>query len=118
MGAVFRLKYRDTRPVLEVALKNPDGTPHDLTGTTDWKLHIRVSASLTLTRDLVKFGADADGVLRYTWVATDWDAGNLPTVTPHGLKALSMEYEVLGGTQRMTFPNADYDRLEIRGDLV
>ena len=118
MGDVFRLKYRDTRPILEVALKNPDGTPHDLTGSTAWKLHIRVSAALTLTRDLVKFGADGDGVLRYTWVATDWDTGNLPIVSSTSLKVLPMEYEIFGGTQRMTFPNSGYDRLEIRGDLV
>jgi hypothetical protein len=119
--AVFTLKAHDTRPILEVALKNPDGTAHDLTGSTSWKLHIRLPGASTLTRDLVKQGADTDGVLRYTWLDTDWE----PTVptdpklpTPVSLVELPMEYEVSGGTSRLTFPNTGHDTLRILGDLA
>jgi hypothetical protein len=116
--AIFSIKYRDTRPVLEVALKNPDGSAHDLTGTTAWKLHIRLSSSTVMTRDLVKQGLDTAGVLRYTWVSTDWNAGSLPSVPAHSVKEFPMEYEVLAGTVRLTFPNDGYDTLQIRGDLA
>lgn len=117
--ATFNLKARDTRPILEVALTNPDGTAHDLTGSTAWKLHLWVDASTVLTRDMVKEGADTAGVLRYTWQATDWDAGNLPTpISPYGKQEIYMEYEVIGGTARMTFPNDGFDILEITGDLA
>ena len=119
---VFYLKYKDTRPVLEVALKNPDGTPYDLTGSTDWKLHIRLNTGVVVTRDMTKVGADQEGRLRYTWLATDWDQpGGLvvgptlplqPTDVEH-----AMEYEVIGPTSRQTFPGGGYDTLRIQPDL-
>jgi hypothetical protein len=116
--AVFSMKAHDTRPILEIALKNPDGTAHDLTGSTAWKLHIRTSTAV-VTRDLVKQGLDTAGVLRYTWISTDWDPGNLPTpANPYDKLELDMEYEVIGGTSRMTFPNDSYDKLQIIGDLA
>lgn len=117
--AVFTLKVRDTRPILEVVLRNPDGTVHDLTGTTDWKLHIRISPNLVITRTMVKQGADTLGTLRYTWLPTDWDAGNLPAyVRAYQPKHLEMEYEVISGTDKLTFPNSGYDLLKIIGDVV
>jgi hypothetical protein len=112
--AIFTLKSRDTRPILEVALKNPDGTAHDLTGSTAWKLHIRVNGSSVITRDMVKQGLDTAGILRYTWVAADWDAGALP----NSEAMLKMEYEVIGGSSRMTFPNNGHDTLKIVSDLA
>ena len=36
----FKLKFRDTLPILEVELRNPDDTIHNLTGSGSWKLHI------------------------------------------------------------------------------
>lgn len=118
--SAFNLKARDTRPILEVALLNPDGSAHNLTGSTAWKLHIYTSDSgPTITRDMVKEGADAAGLLRYTWVAADWNAGNLPIpATPYTTEQLYMEYEVIAGTSRLTFPNDGYDLLVIRGDLA
>jgi hypothetical protein len=112
----FTIKAGDTRPILQVALKDPDGSAHDLTGSTSWKLHVRVSPSVTFTRDMVKEGADTDGVLRYTWVSTDWDPGNLPTpLTSFRTIELYMEYEVIGGASSgMRFPNARFDTLVIR----
>lgn len=115
--AVFTLKVRDTRPILEVALKNPDGSAHDLTGTTAWKLHIQVSPTVIFTRDMAIEGPQADGILRYTWQAADWDV--LPTwVRKYQPKELEMEYEVFGGAEpRQTFPNGGYDILRILGDV-
>jgi hypothetical protein len=119
----FVLKYRDTRPILEVALKNPDGTAHDLTGSTAWALHVRLPDGTTFTRSLAKQGADTAGVLRYIWQAADWVSGTsppepvLPAPAPSGRRLLRMEYEVTGGSSRMTFPNDGYDLLEIVGDM-
>jgi hypothetical protein len=114
--ATFAIKYRDTRPILEVALVNPDGTAHDLTGSTAWKLHIRVSSTVTLTRDMLKTGLDTAGILQYAWVAADWDPGGLPSPGV-GVRELPMEYEVVGGSSRMTFPNVGYDSLKIYKDI-
>jgi hypothetical protein len=115
--AIFRLKRGDTRPILEVALKNPDGSAHDLTGSTAWKLHIRVNGTV-FTRDMIKQGLDTAGVLRYLWVDADWVAGLPAPASPHGKAELQMEYEVIGGTSRMTFPNGGHDTLIIVGDLA
>jgi hypothetical protein len=119
--AVFHLKYRDTRPILDVVLKNPDGSIYNLAGSTAWKLHIRLSDGTVVTRDMVKVGADADGHLQYTWVAADWNAGGLVAspslpLTP-GQVEHRMEYEVVGGTSRLTFPNDGYDILRILDDI-
>ena len=117
--ATFTLKHGDTNPYLEVALKNPDGSNHDLTGSTSYKLHVRLPSGTTWTRDMVKQGVDAAGTLRYTWAAADWDVGNLPAPrSPYHSHQLPMEYEVIGGTSRMTFPNEGHDILHIRGDLA
>jgi len=133
--AVFCLKYRDTLPILEVVLKNPDGTAHDLTGSTAWRLHILLSDGSKLMRDMVKQAPDASGTLRYTWVAGDWDpvsgggvAGGLvvgPTIPlAPGVHEHRMEYEVLGaGGARLTFPNGGtsageaYDVLRVWQDI-
>lgn len=119
-GAIFNLKARDTRPILEVVLRNPDGSVHDLTGSTSWKLHLRTPTSATvITRDMVKEGLDTAGTLRYTWLSTDWNTGILPQPTsPYDSEELYMEYEVIAGTSRMTFPNDGHDLLKIRGDLA
>jgi hypothetical protein len=127
---VFLLKYRDTLPALQVVLKNPDGTVHNLTGSTAWKLHVWLNDGTKLTRGMTKIGADIDGTLRYTWAATDWDAGtggppftagglilgpDLPLAP--GIREHWMEYEVIGGTSRLTFPNGGYDTLRVYTDI-
>ena len=107
---VFNLKYRDTRPILEVALKNPDGSAYDLTGATITKLHIKRSDGTAVAKDMVVFGAATNGVLRYTWLSTDWSSDLI--VGQH-----QMEYEVVNGTARTTFPNDGYDLLKILTDI-
>jgi len=123
MSNVFYLKYRDTRPILQVALKNPDGTAHDLTGSTGWKLHVKRPDGTVVTRTMTKVGADVDGVLSYTWLTADWDdvtglvAGPALPLKPSNVEH-TMEYEVVGpATARMTFPNDGYDILRIFSDI-
>jgi hypothetical protein len=115
--AMFTLRQGDTRPVLEVALLDADGEAHDLTGSTDWKLHIRVSSSVTLTRTMTVQDADG-GLLRYTWQTADWNAGALPDVAAGEIAELPMEYEVVSAAGRLTFPSEGHDVLQIRGDLA
>lgn len=119
---VFYLKERDTLPVLEVVLKNPDGTVFDLSGSTAWKLHIFLADGTTrLVRTMTKVGADVEGTLRYAWITSDWAVASsadadgsyqvgglvvgptlplLPTQREH-----RMEYEVYSLSTRLTFPN-------------
>ena len=131
---VFNLKYRDTQPVLEVALLNPDLSAVDLTGSTI-KLHIRLADGATrLIRDMVIQGDPLLGIVRYQWIATDWAAasgttvdgayptggliGPTPIVPSYGrLLEHRMEFEVINGTSRGTFPNDGYDTLTIITDV-
>ena len=122
MGGVFYLKFRDTLPVFEVALKNPDLTPYNLTGSTAWKLHIKLNTGTVLSRTMAIFGVATNGILRYSWVSTDWDTGNLILGPTPPLKPSQsehrMEYEVLAaGGLRVTFPNDGYDTLRIISDI-
>jgi hypothetical protein len=124
--ATFKLKAYDTRAVLEVALLNPDGTPHDLTGSTGWQLRVLRDDGGIFVRDLVKYGLDTDGTLRYDWTAADWVSDvSPPAVTlpipayPGARRLLPMEYVVLGGAVgRMTFPNEGFDWLDITRGAV
>lgn len=136
----FYLKKRDTRPIMDVTLKNPDGTIYDLTGNTATKLHILLSDGTRLVRTMVVQGAPTLGTLRYTWVTTDWDVASAPdtdgsftigglVASPTrplavGVKEHRMEYEVIGPSSvRATFPNGgpspqdDYDILRIAADV-
>lgn len=119
--AIFTLKYRDTRPILEVALLNPDGTAFDLTGSTSWKLHIMLFPGGTVvTRDMVIAGLATLGILQYTWQAADWSDLIVDQVEPAEDREWlhRMEYEVLGGSGfRATFPNGTYDQLKIISDI-
>lgn len=110
--ADFYLKYRDTRPILEVVLLNPDGSVHDLTGSTSHKLHIWLNTGEKLERSLAIEGAPTAGTLRYTWQATDWTDTVKLLVGVH-----RMEYEVYVGTARESFPNAGYDFIHIIPDI-
>lgn len=121
--SVFTIKSRDTRPILEVVLRNPDGSVHDLTGTTAWKLHIRTAPTAIFTRDMAIEGVETNGTLRYAWTVEDWDATNPAGALPANVRvykpvSLEMEYEVFGGTARLTFPNDGYDLLKITGDVT
>ena len=104
-------------PVMVVTLLNPDGSVHDLTGSSTYTLHIK-SGSLVINRPMTVVGAPTAGKLSYAWVAGDWDpTTGLPTVAANKTRELPMEYEVVGGASRMTFPNNGYDTLKIWGDL-
>ena len=143
---VFELKLRDTFPVLEVQLLKPDRSIYDLTGSTAWHLHIRLSNGTRLTRPMFVQGDPTLGLLRYAWQVTDWDAASGTTVDgayPVGGLVVSpgeigpegfvptrgalphmMEYEVIGPGPdgRITFPNGGfakggYDVLRIFPDF-
>ncbi len=135
---VFNIKHRDTLPVLEVELLEPDPAlpgefrAHDLTGSTAWYLHILQDDGTVLRRPMTVQGAATLGILRYAWVAGDWSAGSSGAGTeadPYTAGGLiegqhRMEYEVLGpASARMTFPNGGrpasnaYDRLSVVADL-
>jgi hypothetical protein len=97
--ATFYLKYRDTRPQLEITLKNPDLSVHDLTGATA-SLHVYVESTV-FTRAMTVDAVPTTGIVRYTWQATDWTVGT-PVLIAGRWK---MEVEVINGTARTTFPN-------------
>lgn len=104
---VFYLKRGDTRPILEVALKNPDGSAYDVSGATV-NLHVLLPGGV-FTRAMTIFSGTA-GLVRYTWADADW------STLSNGI--FPMEYEVApaaGGL--VTFPNDRNDRLLVTVDL-
>lgn len=109
----FYLKHEDTRPILEVTLKDPDDTAHDLSGVTGVKLHIYLEdGSAVVSRDMVIDADPTTGIVRYTWLTTDWAADKLVEGTHR------MEYEVLGpSTARLSFPNWRDHKLIVSADL-
>lgn len=118
----FYLKYRDTRPILEVELHDPppEGSPegtvgdvHDLTNSVSASLHIALADGVTkLERDMIIDSDPTTGIVRYTWQPSDWDAGAL-VVGAH-----QMECEVVGlNDARLTFPNRSYDKLIVWSDI-
>jgi len=113
--ATFPLKLHDTKPSLVVALLNADLSAFNLTGTTEWFLHIlRADGMTVVSRPMVKHGTDAEGLLRYDWVASDWTSDLV--VGEH-----LMEYEVIdNGGGRMTFPNGKevFDTLSVGRDIA
>jgi len=143
VGQVQKLKYRDTMPTLEVELHDPPprgaqpgaiGPVRDLTGASAVWLHIHLSDGSKLSRAMEIVAPPTSGVVRYQWVAADWDAvggggatGGLvvgPTLPlAPGVREHRMEYEVIGGSSRLTFPNGGtsageaYDTLRIWADI-
>lgn len=124
--AIHYLKFRDVRPILRAALKNPDGTAYDLTGATSVSLHVHLNDGNTVTRTMTISGTPTTGEVTYTWLAADWDTANplgyliagpeIPLAV--GAAEHKMEYEVLGpATVRLTFPNDGYDILRVTPDL-
>ncbi len=111
----FYLKRGDTRPVLSVALKNPDGSAFDLTGVSSVTLHVKLHDGTTFERAMVVDADPTTGIATYTWVPTDWDTGGLVVGVSIEHR---MEYEVLTGTVRQTFPNSGYDVLQIAVDIA
>jgi hypothetical protein len=125
--SIHYLKFEDTRPILRVSLKNPDGTAYDLTGATTWKLHVLLNDGTVVSRNMVVEGATTLGVVTYTWLAADWDTANVngfliagPSLPlAPGESEHKMEYEIVGpGTVRLTFPNDGYDILRITPDVA
>ena len=132
---IFWLKYRDTRPVLEVVLHDPSptcnpeelGPVHDLTGpSVEVHLHILLSSGAVVTRDMEIVEPASNGTVRYIWTEADWDELIAsPDWSKSSAKQHRMEYEVTGpNTARMTFPNNGnnpdncYDILRIPSDLA
>ena len=93
--AIFDLTFGDELPILEVQLLNPDGSVHDLTGSTAWQLRVKVGATL-VTRDMFIQGDPTLGTVRYQWQVNDEAA------LPRG--SHPMRYRVSRGTLTQTFP--------------
>jgi len=124
-ASIFYLKRNDTLPILRVPLLDPDGSAHDLTGSTGWELRIYQSDGTYLVRTMiVEDAAPLLGVVTYQWLTTDWAAGSTGAGTkadPFAVGGLivgpslplartarehRMEVEVTGsGGARLTFPN-------------
>ena len=114
----FHLKYRDTRPVLRVRLRNPDGSAHDLMGALAVTLHIKLAGTSTVISRDMTIDTPSEGFVSYEWLLTDWEPTGDPLPAALVLGVHDMEYEVTANNDaRGTFPNATHDRLSIIGDL-
>jgi hypothetical protein len=109
------IKYRDTLPVLEVTLRTPSGAIVNLSGAGAVKLHIGLENRATRITKAMDIYNAALGIVRYTFVPTDWTDAPAMIVGIH-----SMEYEVIDSvdpTIRQTYPNLGHDYLIVTDDL-
>lgn len=102
--ATFYIKEDDTAPTIQAQLKNPDGTPVDLTATD---VDIRITKARggdNVVNSTASIQNASDGVVRYTLQASDTeDSGRY-----------RVEFEVTYGTGQVeTFPNKGYHTLLI-----
>ena len=116
----FPLKSGDTRPILEARLRNPDESVHDLTGATGVTLHVELPDGTVFSRPMEIVLPETSGLVRYVWTAADWAGAPpaLPTLLGRGKIDLPMEYEVVGGSSTLTFPNWGTDTLRIVGAIA
>jgi len=118
----YYVKLNDTGTPLEVLLKNPDGTAHDLTPGQDVFLHIWLSDGTKLDPRVCTIEGDPTlGAIQYAWIAGDWAADQLVAspeepLTP-GVRDHRMEIEVLDGSVRTSFPNKGWDTLHVTEDI-
>jgi hypothetical protein len=124
-GEIFPLKFRDTRPIIEVALVDPDGDAHDLSGVDAVWLHVWLSTGAKFSREMYVYGAAPSGLVRYDWETADWDTTNASgylVVSPDWTRPNAgyhrMEYETIRGGERLTFPNDGYDVLRVVIDVA
>lgn len=133
----FYLKKNDFGGYIEVTLYDPAAagvtpTAHDLSvGSPTVYLNISLSDGTALDPKVMTIQDAANGVVRYQWLETDWDAGELvvsptPPFSP-GVRDHRMEYEVVraASPERLTFPNGGpqgaqdaYDTLHIWEDIA
>lgn len=123
--SIFYLKEGDTRPVLEVALKNPDGSAYDLTAASEVRLHVEMFPNrIIFSRAMEVVAPATGGIVRYTWVAADWTDPTTPLVVGPDIPMQPgdwehrMEYQVTAGTLIHTFPSDGFDTLRITRALA
>lgn len=99
----FYMKRGDTRPELQVTLKDGTGTAVNVTGTTiKFSMKNKLTGQLKINEGTVTIVTAASGVVKYTWVAADTD-----TVGEY-----EAEFEVtFGGGAIETFANSKANRL-------
>lgn len=107
--ADFSIKAHDLLPSIQAVLKNPDGSPLDLTAATGIKFIMRATTGGTIKVTAAAVKADAvNGVVRYDWSGTD-------TAT---IGAYQGEWEITWpGGKKQTVPTLTYHSIEILADL-
>ena len=109
MSDGFSIKRNDRLPVLDIYLKNPDGTAYNLTGATV-KLLMAVPATgvLKVNAAMTVIGDPTLGRVQYAWGATDTDTA--------GSFVAEVEVTSAGGLKQ-TFPTEDYFYVNVVSDL-
>lgn len=108
---VYTIKKGDTLPALTRTLKFDDGTVYDLSSATAINFIVAPRNGLipdyanatTFTGSVV--GAATDGVVQYAWAAGD--------TSTLGVGDFYGEFEVIEGTDRITFPNGKNQYIHI-----
>ena len=107
--SLFYIKRNDTLPILDVSLLTPSGAAYDLTTATGVRLVIRLVSGTTITKAMTIPAPATAGLVRYTWVPSDWND------IPAGAHKMVYEVTLPAGVQ--TFPTSGYDNLMVQEDL-
>lgn len=117
MSGCFYLKARDTQPVFQSTLLNPDGTIYNPTGASALELHVQLEAG-TFSRTLTVIGAgSASPNVQYAWAALDWN-DTAPGAVNLAAGLWRVECEIVPSAgQRVSFPNLAHRWLLVTPDL-
>lgn len=109
----FSMKRNDLLPALAATLKNPDGTPADLTSATAVVFNMvgeSLGAAVIINRAAVVIVDASAGLVRYDWAAGD--------TTSAGDYRAEFEVTYSPGAKPMTYPGRGYISVHIDSDLA
>jgi hypothetical protein len=102
----FYIKKGDRLPEIEAVLKYADGTVINLTGASV-KFIFKKSGATTAVVGNAVIVDEAAGSVKYSWGATDTDTKG----------AMTAEWEVTIGTNKITVPNHKHINILVHEDL-
>lgn len=111
MSDSFTIKRGDTRPILRLELATASA-PLDLTNATSVSILFKQSGAVQLERAGVIDDPATAGVVTYTFVDADWDAGQFVL----GMGKLEVEVTLSGG-YILTVPTVGYGSFRVTPDL-
>ena len=105
----FKIKQNDTKPPLRVTLKDSDGLPADVTGSTVvFSMRVQPTGTTKVDKQAVTLNDASAGDLQYDWTATNTNTADV----------YEGEFQVTyADASVQTFPNDGYILIDVKDDV-